>query len=142
MLALPMSQPEGGAELCGRRGGPAAAVLVEVEAAGDGRALARAAERVGAVGEQGGRAGHAEPFGIRLGTWLLGQAADWLRLAQVSRLLDYAWLEGADPAGPRYDDYRAFPARRGLPRADPHRARMDQGMSLTAGGGGRRAGAG
>jgi GNAT superfamily N-acetyltransferase len=25
-------------------------------------------------------------------TWLLGQAADWLRLAQVERLLDYAWL--------------------------------------------------
>ena len=39
---------------------------------------------------------------------LLGQAADWLRLAQVSRLLDYAWLEGADPTGQRYDDYRAF----------------------------------
>src|SRR6266566_4525702 len=43
-----------------------------------------------------------------VGSWLLGQAADWLRLAQVSRLLDYAWLEGADPTGQRYDDYRAF----------------------------------
>ena len=60
------SQPEGGAELAGRRGRALAAVLVGVEAAGDGRELARAGERVGAVGEQGGRAGHAEPFGVRL----------------------------------------------------------------------------
>ena len=43
-----------------------------------------------------------------VGSWLLGQAADWLRLAQVTRLLDYAWLEGSDPTGQRYDDYRAF----------------------------------
>jgi GNAT superfamily N-acetyltransferase len=43
-----------------------------------------------------------------VGSWLLGQAADWLRLAQVSRLLDYAWLEGTDPGGQSYDDYRAF----------------------------------
>jgi GNAT superfamily N-acetyltransferase len=41
-------------------------------------------------------------------TWLLGQAGDWLRLAQVSRLLDYAWLEGQDPAGQNYADSRAF----------------------------------
>lgn len=40
--------------------------------------------------------------------WLLGQAAEWLRLAQVSRLLDYAWLDGTDPGGQSYDDYRAF----------------------------------
>jgi GNAT superfamily N-acetyltransferase len=43
-----------------------------------------------------------------VGSWLLGQAADWLRLAGVSRLLDYAWLEGTDPAGQSDDDYRAF----------------------------------
>ena len=43
-----------------------------------------------------------------VGSWLLGQAADWLRLAGVSRLLNYAWLEGADPDGLSYDDYRAF----------------------------------
>jgi ribosomal protein S18 acetylase RimI-like enzyme len=43
-----------------------------------------------------------------VGSWLLGQAADWLRLAQVSRLLDYAWLEGTDGGGQSYDDYRAF----------------------------------
>jgi hypothetical protein len=42
------------------------AVLVGVKAAGDGREQARTGERVGAVGEQGGRAGHAEPFGFRL----------------------------------------------------------------------------
>jgi GNAT superfamily N-acetyltransferase len=43
-----------------------------------------------------------------VGTWLLGQAADWLRLASVDRLLDYAWLEGTDPGGVSYEDYRAF----------------------------------
>ena len=47
-----------------------------------------------------------------VGSWLLGQAADWLRLAQVSRLLDYAWLEGTDSGGCSYDEYRAF-----LPRS-------------------------
>jgi len=26
----------------------------------------------------------------------------------VSRLLSYAWLEGTDPGGLNYDDYRAF----------------------------------
>lgn len=26
-------------------------------------------------------------------TWLVGQAADWLHLAQVERVLDYAWPE-------------------------------------------------
>ena len=43
-----------------------------------------------------------------VGSWLLGQAADWLRLAGVNRLLNYAWLEGTDPGGLNYDDYRAF----------------------------------
>ena len=41
-------------------------------------------------------------------SWLLGQAAGWLRLAQVERLLDYAWLEGTDPGGQDYAEYRAF----------------------------------
>jgi GNAT superfamily N-acetyltransferase len=51
----------------------------------------------------------AEPYRRRgVGSWLLGQAADWLRLARVDRLLDYAWLEGTDPGGLTYDDYRAF----------------------------------
>jgi GNAT superfamily N-acetyltransferase len=43
-----------------------------------------------------------------VGTWLLSQAADWLRLANVDRLLDYAWLDGTDPGGVSYDDSRAF----------------------------------
>ena len=47
-------------------------------------------------------------------TWLLGQAADWLRLARVGRLLDYAWLEGQDPSGQDYTGYRAFLARSGF----------------------------
>jgi GNAT superfamily N-acetyltransferase len=41
-------------------------------------------------------------------TWLLGQAADWLGLAQVDCLLDYAWLEGTDYLGHDDTDYRAF----------------------------------
>ena len=43
-----------------------------------------------------------------VGSWLLGQAAGWLRLAGANRLLSYAWLEGTDPGGLNYDDYRAF----------------------------------
>ena len=36
----------------------------------------------------------AEPYrGRGVATWLIGQAADWLRLARVERLLDYAWVE-------------------------------------------------
>ena len=51
----------------------------------------------------------AEPHRRRgVATWLLGQAAEWLRLAQVSRLLDYAWLEGQDPTGHDHADSRAF----------------------------------
>jgi GNAT superfamily N-acetyltransferase len=41
-------------------------------------------------------------------TWLLGQAAGWLDLARVDRLLDYAWLQGTDPGGLDYASYRAF----------------------------------
>ena len=43
-----------------------------------------------------------------VGSWLLGHAADWLRLAGANRLLNYAWLEGTDPGGLNYDDYRVF----------------------------------
>ena len=76
-----------------------------------------------------------------VGSWLLGQAADWLRLAQVTRLLDYAWLEGTDPAGQSYDDYRAFLSAVGF-RELTRTARGWTRERLTAGGGGRRAGAG
>ena len=41
-------------------------------------------------------------------TWLLGQAAGWLDLARVDRLLDYAWLEDTDDSGLDYASYRAF----------------------------------
>ena len=47
-------------------------------------------------------------------TWLLANAADWLRLAQVERLLDYAWLEGRDPTGQDYADSRALLAASGF----------------------------
>jgi GNAT superfamily N-acetyltransferase len=57
----------------------------------------------------------AEPHRRRgVATWLLAVAADWLRLAQVDRLLTYAWLEGRDPSGQSYDDCRAFLAAAGF----------------------------
>ena len=34
-----------------------------------------------------------------IATWLVGQAADWLRLARVDRLLAYAWPEERDQLG-------------------------------------------
>ncbi len=43
-----------------------------------------------------------------VGTWLLGRAAEWLRLAHVDRLLAYTYLEGRDPAGQGSDEDRAF----------------------------------
>ena len=50
-----------------------------------------------------------EPYRRRgVATWLLGQAADWLQTAGVDRLLDSAWLDGTDPGGLDYADYRAF----------------------------------
>jgi GNAT superfamily N-acetyltransferase len=50
-----------------------------------------------------------------VGTWLLGQAATWLRLAQVTRVLDYAPLEPG-PAGQDEDGvgYCAFLAASGF----------------------------
>jgi ribosomal protein S18 acetylase RimI-like enzyme len=39
----------------------------------------------------------SEPYRRRgIATWLVGQAADWLRLARVERLLGYAWADHAD----------------------------------------------
>jgi len=50
-----------------------------------------------------------EPFRRRkVATWLLGQAADWLELAHVDRLLDYSYLDGTDATGQTYGDDRAF----------------------------------
>ena len=84
----------------------------------------------------------AAPYRRRgVGTWLLGQAADWLRLAQVSRLLDYAWLEGTDPTGQSHDDYRAFLPAVGF-RELTRTARGWTRGRLTAGDGGHPASAG
>lgn len=47
-------------------------------------------------------------------TWLLGQAAEWLELANVDRLLDYAYVEDTDATGQRYDGYRALLAACGF----------------------------
>jgi GNAT superfamily N-acetyltransferase len=50
-----------------------------------------------------------EPYRRRgVGSWLLSQAASWLRAAGADRLLDYAWLDGTDPGGLDYAGYRAF----------------------------------
>lgn len=49
-----------------------------------------------------------------VGTWLLGQAAEWLELANVDRLMDYAYLEDTDATGQRYDGYRALLAACGF----------------------------
>lgn len=57
-----------------------------------------------------------EPYRRRgVATWLLAHAGDWLRLAQVGRLLDYAWLEpDQDGTGQDYRGYRAFLAASGF----------------------------
>ena len=50
-----------------------------------------------------------------VGTWLLGQAAAWLRLAQVTRLLDYASVGDPDqPGGDPDAGDRAFLAAAGF----------------------------
>lgn len=77
---------------------------IEVEHCTEGERLAR-------------RAGWADVGNLRVSerfrrrkvaTWLLGEAADWLELAHVDRLLDYTYLEDADATGQTYDDHRAF----------------------------------
>jgi GNAT superfamily N-acetyltransferase len=77
---------------------------IEVEIRAEGERLARQGgwADVGnlRVGEQHRRR--------KVATWLLGQAAGWLDLAHVDRLLDYSYLEGADAAGQTHHDYRAF----------------------------------
>jgi GNAT superfamily N-acetyltransferase len=90
--------------------GTEAAGYIEVEVLGAGERLPR----------QGGWAdvGNlrvAERYRRRgVATWLLGQAGGWLRLAQVDRLLDYAYTEGTDAGGYDYSDYRAFLAASGF----------------------------
>ena len=90
--------------------GPEVTGYIEVEILGQGERLARP----GGWADVGNL--HVMPSYQRrgIGTWLLGQAAGWLRLAEVSRLLTYAWLEGTDPGGLNYDGYRAFLAAAGF----------------------------
>jgi GNAT superfamily N-acetyltransferase len=57
----------------------------------------------------------AGPYRRRgVATWLLGQAAGWLRLAQVSRLLNYASLHDPEPGARDEAGYRAFLAVTGF----------------------------
>jgi GNAT superfamily N-acetyltransferase len=77
---------------------------VEVETLDEGERLARH----GGWADVGNLVVVPEHRRRGVGTWLLGQAADWLRLADIDRLLDYAWLEGTDPGGVSYEEYRAF----------------------------------
>lgn len=44
----------------------------------------------------------------KVATWLLGQAADWLELAHVDRLLDYSRLDGPDADPQACEAYPAF----------------------------------
>ena len=84
--------------------GPDVIGYIEVETFDEGERLARSAGWADV-----GNLHVTEPYRRRgVGSWLLGQAADWLELAHVDRLLNYAWLEGTDPGGLSYDDYRAF----------------------------------
>jgi ribosomal protein S18 acetylase RimI-like enzyme len=75
--------------------GPEVTGYIEVEILDEGERLSRH----GGWADVGNL--HVMPSYQRrgVGTWLLGQAAGWLRLAAVSRLLTYAWLEGTDPGG-------------------------------------------
>jgi hypothetical protein len=52
-----------------------------------------------------------------IATWLVAAAADWLRLAGVDRILDYAWPEEEVGA--------AFFATLGFPRANEARVGAD-----------------
>jgi hypothetical protein len=63
-------------------------------------------ERATLVAEQADR--------VAAAAHLMRYYADWLGLAQVERLLAYAWLEGQDPAGQDYTGYRAFLAASGF----------------------------
>jgi GNAT superfamily N-acetyltransferase len=78
--------------------------FIEVEIMDEGERLSR----LGGWADVGNLRVVAEYRRRGVGTWLLAQAAEWLKLANVDRLLDYAWLDGTDPGGVSYDDYRGF----------------------------------
>ena len=105
LSALHESFGASGGELVLMRGAAADVIgYLEVETFADGERLSRH----GGWAEIGNL--HVtQPYRRRgVATWLLGQAADWLQLAQVDRILDYAWLDGQDPGGLDYAGYRAF----------------------------------
>ena len=77
---------------------------IEVETFDEGERLPRG----GGWADVGNLHGTARYRRRGVATCLLGHAAHWLRLAQAERLLDYAWLDGTDPGGLDYADYRAF----------------------------------
>jgi len=77
---------------------------IEVEIFDEGERLARH----GAWADVGNLHVAAQHRRRGVATWLLAHAADWLTLANVDRLLNYAWLEGTDPGGLSYDACRAF----------------------------------
>jgi GNAT superfamily N-acetyltransferase len=58
-------------------------------------------------------------------TWLLGQAADWLRLAQVERLLGLRVAGRPRSHRPGLHRLPGVPRRIWLQRTHPHQARMD-----------------
>jgi GNAT superfamily N-acetyltransferase len=108
---------------------------IEVEIRAEGERLARQAGWADV-----GNLHVSEQFRRRkVATWLLGQAADWLELARVDRLLDYSYAEGADATGQTYDDHRAFLAampfmvltrtRRGWSRAIQSQPRTEAGRA-------------
>ena len=77
---------------------------IEVEIRDEGERLARQAGWADV-----GNLHVSEDFRRRkIGTWLLGHAADWLELARVDRLLDYTYSEGGDATGLTHENYRAF----------------------------------
>jgi GNAT superfamily N-acetyltransferase len=69
-----------------------------------------------------------------IATWLLGQAADWLALAQVDRLLDYAYLDGADATGRDGAGYRAFLSAAGFRELTRTARGWTRNTSITASG--------
>jgi GNAT superfamily N-acetyltransferase len=77
---------------------------IEVETFSDGERLARHGDWADI-----GNLCVAEAYRRRgVATWLVGRAAEWLRLAHVDRLLDYTYAEGRDETGQGYDEHRAF----------------------------------
>jgi len=108
------SPPLGGLELrrtVGLNGTRLSAVLdgevigyIEVEIRTEGERLARQSGWADV-----GNLHVSERFRRRkIATWLLGEAAGWLDLARVDRLLDYSYLDGADSTGQTYEADRAF----------------------------------